>query len=110
MTMTDPAISPLDVAQNVETTADNLTPPGAEHDRHGHPYPEDYIRRLRTFLSERFPDEVALTNRQEPEHPVDIAIRLLSAMATHGDVERCNLEYCNKPRAHTDGHGWVHYR
>jgi len=74
--------------------------------------PEYYLKqvqKLATWLETNFGDEVHRTNVQRPETPVDLAIRLMAGFAhSSGLVERCDTEYCNKPKGHTDPHGIVH--
>lgn len=97
--------------QTTETSNDNLVPPGMT----AHERVEDdavlQVTRLAQFLETAFPDEIALSNRQQPEAPVETAIRLLQSFASKtppSQIERCATEYCNKVSGHTDEHGWVH--
>lgn len=99
----------------LETTADNLVPPGAQSfdpdvnpNRDAVVYHDLELGRLADFLEQRFPDELDLSNRQEPESTVDVAIRLLTLFhATSPTAARCKTSYCNKPQGHQDAHGWV---
>lgn len=68
------------------------------------------VNKLNTFLMQKFPREVARTNRQAPESPVDAAIRLLSGMAAGTAYSRCETEYCNLPKNHDGDHGFVNYQ
>lgn len=102
-----------ETAGQTETSDDNLIPPGAEPFRlgEGASYSAQVLR-LEAFLAERFPDEVGRSNYQRQENAVETAIRLLTGLHAHTpptQVERCTAEFCNKPRNHTDIHGWVHF-
>lgn len=100
-----------DIAGQTETAEDSFTAPGSE------PLetlsPEQEVDVLEGYLRESFPEEFRRTNRQVPETPVEIAIRLLAGLHAHvaagsPDV-RCQERFCNKARGHTDAHGWVHF-
>jgi hypothetical protein len=74
--------------------------------------PAQQIGRLKAYLQEAFPQEFDASNRQYPEHPADLAIRLMTGMvaiAHPQQTPRCQEPYCNKPAQHTDEHGWVNY-
>lgn len=97
--------------QTTETSADNLIPPGAV----GHE-PPSYDAWVQTatlahFLEENFPEEIIRTNLQQPETPVDTAMRLLLALSSQtppSQVQRCTEPYCNRNAGHHGDHGWVH--
>lgn len=108
--MTQPA---SENAGQTDTTTDGVIPPGAvsyEHDEEsGEPTFE--IARLAAFLDTSFPEEMTRSNRQVPESPVDVAIRLLQALSASAPphvLERCGEEYCNQPQGHRGEHGVVH--
>lgn len=108
----DPRITHGEAAGVTDTSTDSLVPPLASP-LEGTPTadPGGEVDRLTQFLFDRFPGEMDRTNRQVAETPVDVAIRLLSALSGQGtSIERCDREYCNKPRGHQDLHGWVHYQ
>lgn len=109
--MPEQAVHPSEIGGTHETAESDLVPPGAHGHEIDNPDPDAEIARLRSYLEERFPDQVDLSNRQVPESPVDIAIRLLSGYASvvTNRGARCDHEYCNKPQSHTDAHGWIHY-
>lgn len=67
------------------------------------------INKLNTFLMQAFPAAMGRTNRQTPETPVDVAIRLLRGLGATGTHLRCTSEYCNLPRGHQGEHGVVNY-
>lgn len=72
--------------------------------------PTAQISRLKTYLEEHFPDEVARSNTQHGEAPCDLAIRLLDLLSTRTpptQMRRCGVAYCNKIDGHTDIHGHV---
>lgn len=96
--------------QTTETSTDNLVPPGME--THVAPEVDPWVQtaKLATFLETSFPEEIDLSNRQQPETPVDTAIRLLQgfvAKTPPSQVSRCTESYCNRAAGHTDAHGWV---
>jgi hypothetical protein len=114
-----PAGDPLEPTQHnnastLDTTDGDTIPPGATTHIVGGPgqaHAVFQISDLQAFLYERFPDEMDLTNRQQPERTVDTAMRLLlslSATAPASQVTRCPQEYCNQPQGHTTQHGVVH--
>jgi hypothetical protein len=91
-----------------ETSDDNFIPPGATSNSMVADHAVLQVTKLAGFLVENFPDEVALTNRQVPETPVDTAIRLLlSWSAKSPAIVRCQVDYCNKAVNHQGEHGWV---
>jgi len=98
------------VSTHDTTTADTI-PPGAKSHERLNGSPVQQIARLKAYLNQAHPEEMVATNRQHPEHPADIAIRLLQGMsAVHPTaVTRCAQNYCNKPDGHADEHGWVNY-
>lgn len=108
-----PAITHGEIAGVHETAADNYEAPGqTTHEVTGHEASAE-LDRLHLWLAQHFPDEVTRTNTQQPEGPVDLAIRLLSGLSASvppSQQERCTESYCNKPAGHTDIHGWVHYQ
>lgn len=109
MTTEQPAIPLGEIVQHTGTTEQDLIPPGAEADFVTEAA-STQVARLQVFLEDRFPEELIRTNRQAPEGPVDIAIRLLSGLPTSGtSTERCREQYCNKPKQHLDHHGWIHH-
>lgn len=67
------------------------------------------INRLNTFLMQSFPREMARTNVQKPESPVDVAIRLLRGLTATGVYARCSTQYCNLPVDHDGEHGFVQF-
>lgn len=67
------------------------------------------VNRLNSFLMRSFPEAMGRTNRQAPESPVDVAIRLLSGLSATGVHPRCPAEYCNLPAQHDGEHGYVNY-
>jgi hypothetical protein len=100
-----------ETAGQTETSNDSLLAPGNEE--HVPLTAEAEVEVLEAFLREEFPEEFKRTNRQVPESPVEIAIRMLQALHAHvaagaPDV-RCAETFCNKPNGHTDSHGWVHF-
>lgn len=102
-----------ETAGQTETAVDGLVPPGAvdfgQAEESGDPTFE--IARLAAFLDGAFPGEMARSNRQVPESPVEVAIRLLQALSATAPLhvlERCSAEFCNKAEDHQDEHGWVH--
>lgn len=100
-----------ETAGQVETSNDNLVPPGQITHEHILYDAESQVEALASFLAEHFPGEVALTNRQVPEAPVETAMRLLMGRQARADAPttRCPEMFCNKAVGHSDVHGWVHY-
>lgn len=68
------------------------------------------INRLNSFLMTSFPTEMNRTNRQAPESPVDVAIRLLQGLGATSAGPRCGQQYCNLPLNHDGDHGFVQYQ
>jgi hypothetical protein len=102
-----PEISKGEEAATQETDADQITPLSLISTE---PETDDVkITKLSSFLRSQFPGEVNRTNRPVPEHPVDVAIRLLTGLTTQGHVARCREPYCNRPSGHGEPHAWVHY-
>jgi hypothetical protein len=95
-----------------DTTTADLIPPGAEAHKKLNGSPVQQIARLKAYLGQAFPDEVERSNRQQPEHTADLAIRLLQGLSTTvhpSQLARCDQQYCNKPANHADEHGWINY-
>lgn len=96
-----------------DTGTDGLVPPGAESYEHDEETGDTTyeITKLAMFLQENFPGEMSRSNRQAPEGVVDVAIRIiqgLSASAPLSVLERCEEDYCNRPKGHVGDCGWVH--
>lgn len=100
-----------EVAGQSPTDDDSLIAPNSEPLERQSPDVEE--QRLEAYLRESFPQEFTRTNRQVPESPVSMAIRLLTGLhahvATGAPDLRCETTFCNKPRNHADAHGWVHF-
>lgn len=99
-----------DQPAETDTSEDNLIPQGQETHLSVESHAILQVTKLAGFLMEFYPDEVALSNRQTPETPVDTAIRLilsLSATAPRSGLQRCQEDSCNKPQGHQDVCGWV---
>ena len=93
-----------------DTTTDNLIPQGALTHVDVEAHAVLQVTKMAEFLVTNFPNEIALTNRQQPETPVDTAIRLLTSLAAkapYSALERCKDVTCNKPLGHADIHGWI---
>lgn len=106
-----PAISHGEIAEVHDTSSPDAVAPLQETHAYRSTDPQQEVERLDTFLAEHFPEELTRTNVQQPESTVDIAIRLLTALAAKvppSQQERCTDQYCNKPFGHRDIHGWVH--
>jgi hypothetical protein len=101
-----------EIAGQTETSNDNLIPPGAEGAEVDEVGGSDFeVAKLAAYLQGVFPEEWVRSNRQRPEGPVDMAIRLLQgfvAASPASVLERCPEEYCNQPKGHGTVHGWVH--
>lgn len=106
--------------QTHDTTEDNVRLNMPEFMRHNAPISDPgealrnpyagEINKLNSFLMEKFPDQMKLSNRQKNESPVDTAIRLLSGASTAGmNIQRCGEEYCNLPKNHDGDHGYINY-
>ena len=68
----------------------------------------DGLARLEAYLRTQHPGEYQDTP-DGPEHPADVAIRLLTRLGARGDQgARCQAPYCNLPALHGGEHGWVH--
>lgn len=110
--MAEQGISHGERAEVTETAEPDLVPPGLRpyYPSEDNASAEDQIDRLSEFLLANFPGEIGRSNYQVSEGAVDVAIRLLSALSTRGtQIERCEAEYCNRPRGHREAHAWVHY-
>lgn len=94
-----------------ETSGPDTLPPGMATHLATYVSNDEQISALVQFLQQAFPDEVALSNRQVPEKPVDTAIRLLTgfmATAKPAAMARCPFEYCNRtPHSPDEPHEWI---
>lgn len=91
-----------------ETGEDSFLAPGSA--RQLSKAPSAQVGRLKSYLEENFPDELARSNTQFGEAPADLAIRLLASLtATTPPTQRkrCSVEYCNKNADHKDIHGMI---
>lgn len=101
----------------VDTTEEGATPAFMRHgapivdpgEALKNPYAAE-VNRLNSFLMEKFPQQMNLSNRQHNESPVSAAIRLLSGMAAGAPMARCREQYCNLPSNHDGDHGYVQYQ
>lgn len=99
--------TPSEHAANADTTSQDTQSPIAAPVKSGAPPMQ--IQRLKAYLDEHHP---AGNDPSRPlgEHPVDTAIRLLSAQAMRTSGARCGEQYCNQPSGHAGEHGIVHYQ
>lgn len=115
VSVTPPQFAPNQEASGaiMDTTTSDLLPRGSAQERRLNEQAPDsdyQVLRLAEYLRENFPQQMRV-NRQFPEHPVDIAIRLLAGLASQAPAvaAHCDAPYCNLPKGHVEDHGWINY-
>lgn len=100
--------------KTTDTTEADFHPPEEKTKLSGAPAAQ--VGRLKAYLDEHFPNEME-AGAPEPQFAADCAIRLLTMLLARTQnvagpatqQARCAEEYCNKPFAHQDEHGWINY-